>query len=170
MSAAQIVSAAPSDEQRRDPADTMRRALAGWTEWLPGDSTSYRVRVVPAAPSHGTHPPAPGTTTTRPAAPGRSYPACAAGGITSPEALLGALDTIRRAPEGHRRATLYGSARGVARMVGAGALTGDRAWDELRAAGQAAGQTGRETRAAILGAFRDEGVPLAPLADARGGA
>ncbi|MBI1759335.1 MAG: bifunctional DNA primase/polymerase [Actinobacteria bacterium] len=83
------------------------------------------------------------------------------GGISSPPALLAAhMDAVRRAPEGRRRATLYGAARGVARMVAAGALTHPDALAVLTDAGRAAQQTDRETRAAIDGAFRDEGVPL----------
>jgi hypothetical protein len=86
-------------------------------------------------------------------------PARGAGGISSPPALLAAhLRAVRNAPEGRRRATLYGAARGVARMVAAGAITADHAKAVLTAAGQAAEQTPREIRAAISGAFRDEGV------------
>lgn len=81
-------------------------------------------------------------------------------GIRAPGALLAAhLDAVRRAPTGRRRATLYGSARGVARMVAAGALSTADAWAALSDAGRGAGQTEREVRAAILGGFRDEGVP-----------
>ena len=51
----------------------------------------------------------------------------AAGGISSPAALLAAhLRAVQNAPEGRRRVTLYGAARGVARMVTAGAITGRR--------------------------------------------
>ncbi|MEU0557433.1 bifunctional DNA primase/polymerase [Dactylosporangium sp. NPDC006015] len=82
-----------------------------------------------------------------------------AGGISSPDALLRSLlDTIRRAPKGRRRATLYGSARGVARMVAANAISTHDALNALYDAGISAGQTDRETRAAITGGFRDEGV------------
>jgi hypothetical protein len=82
-----------------------------------------------------------------------------AGGISSPPALLAAhLRAVRSAPEGKRRHTLYGAARGVARMVAAGAITTDDATALLTAAGLAALQTPREIRAAISGAFRDEGV------------
>ena len=43
---------------------------------------------------------------------------------SSPAALLAAhLDAVARAPEGRRRTTLYGAARGVARMVAARAIT-----------------------------------------------
>ena len=82
-----------------------------------------------------------------------------AGGISSPPALLDALlRAVKKAPEGRRRATLYGAARGVARMVAAGALTEPVARAALEAAGTAAQQTPREIRAAIDGAFHDEGV------------
>jgi hypothetical protein len=80
-------------------------------------------------------------------------------GISSPSALLAAnLRAVRDAPEGRRRHTLYGAARGVARMVAAGAITTEDAHAVLAAAGQQAGQTPREIRAAISGAFHDEGV------------
>jgi hypothetical protein len=86
-------------------------------------------------------------------------PTRSAGGISSPSALLAAhLRAVQQAPEGKRRHTLYGAARGVARMVAAGALTAEDACAALTAAGQAAQQTPREIRAAISGAFHDEGV------------
>lgn len=82
------------------------------------------------------------------------------GGITSPEALLAAtLTTVRTAPKGRRRTTLYGAARGLARMVTAGALTHTRAVAALTDAGRAAQQTDRDIHAAITGGFRDEGLP-----------
>ena len=50
-------------------------------------------------------------------------PARGAGGISSPAALLAAhLRAVQNAPEGRRRVTLYGAARGVARMALAGAM------------------------------------------------
>jgi hypothetical protein len=80
-----------------------------------------------------------------------------AGGISSPAALLAAhLHAIATAPEGRRRVTLYGAARGIARMVTAGALSEADARAALTAAGLAAQQTDRDIRAAIDGAFRDE--------------
>ena len=86
-------------------------------------------------------------------------PVRAAGGISSPAALLEAnLAAVRSAPEGKRRHTLYGAARGVARMVAAGAITEHDARAVLTAAGLAAQQTERDIRAAIDGAFRDEGA------------
>ena len=86
-------------------------------------------------------------------------PAREGGGISSPAALLAAhLRAVQRAPEGKRRVTLYGAARGAARMVIAGAITEHDARATLTAAGQAAGQTGRDIRAAINGGFQDEGT------------
>ncbi|WP_433298965.1 bifunctional DNA primase/polymerase [Actinoplanes sp. CA-030573] len=86
-------------------------------------------------------------------------------GITDPAALLAAnLDAVARAPEGTRRTTLYGAARGVARMVAAGALTAADAYAALNAAGRAAGQSHRDTRAAILGGFRAESVATEGIA------
>ncbi|GID94559.1 bifunctional DNA primase/polymerase [Amorphoplanes digitatis] len=86
-------------------------------------------------------------------------------GISSPAALLAAhLDTLARAPEGRRRNTLYGVARGVARMVAAGALTATDAHTVLYQAGRAAGQTDRDTRAAIADGFRHESVATEGIA------
>ena len=86
-------------------------------------------------------------------------PTRAAGGISSPPALLAALlRAVRAAPEGRRRVTLYGVARGVARLAAAGAITEADARAVLTAAGLAAQQTKRDIRAAIDGAFKDEGA------------
>ncbi|WP_433299028.1 bifunctional DNA primase/polymerase [Actinoplanes sp. CA-030573] len=86
-------------------------------------------------------------------------------GISDPAALLAAnLAAIARAPEGSRRNTVYGAARGVARMVTAGAITAADGYTALYAAGRAAGQTDRDTRAAILGGFRAESVATEGLA------
>jgi hypothetical protein len=86
-------------------------------------------------------------------------PTRAAGGISSPGALLAAhLRAVQTAPEGRRRVTLYGAARGVARMVAAGAITEPDARAALTAAGLAAQQTPRDIQAAIDGAFHDEGA------------
>ncbi len=83
------------------------------------------------------------------------------GGITSPTALLDALlATVRTARKGRRRATLYGAARGVARMVRARALDSAAAVAVLTDVGHAAQQSERDIRNAITGGFRDEGVPL----------
>ena len=110
-----------------------------------------------AAVARSAAPPVPAVT--RPSGP---VPVRGAGGISSPSALLGSLlKTVRDAPEGRRRGTLYGAARGVARMVAAGALTEADARAALTAAGTAAQQTPREIRAAIDGAFTDEGVAAA---------
>jgi hypothetical protein len=82
-----------------------------------------------------------------------------AGGISSPGALLAAhLRAIQTAAEGKRRTTLYGAARGVARMVTAGAITEPDARAALTTAGLAASQTERDTRAAIDSAFTAEGA------------
>ncbi|GAB2565114.1 bifunctional DNA primase/polymerase [Kribbella endophytica] len=81
------------------------------------------------------------------------------GGISHPDKLLNAhLDAVRRAGEGRRRTTLYGAARGVARMVAAGAIEYAAAVAALTGAGREAEQTEREIRAAIAGGFRDEGI------------
>jgi hypothetical protein len=81
------------------------------------------------------------------------------GGISHPDKLLSALlDAVRRAAEGHRRTTLYGAARGVARMVAAGAIDHTTAVAALTDVGREAEQTDREIRAAIAGGFRDEGI------------
>ncbi|MFI7598423.1 bifunctional DNA primase/polymerase [Actinoplanes sp. NPDC049681] len=80
-------------------------------------------------------------------------------GISNPAALLQALlDTAEHAPEGSRRTTLYGAARGVARLVAAGALTAPDAYHALYDAGVRAQQTHRDIHAAITGGFRAEGV------------
>ncbi len=95
----------------------------------------------------------------RPAPPSGPPVTRRAGGISSPPALLAAhLRAVQQAPEGRRRVTLYGAARGIARMVTAGALTEADARAALTAAGLAAQQTERDIRAAIDGAFRDEGA------------
>jgi hypothetical protein len=88
-------------------------------------------------------------------------PASARGGISSPTALLSALlRQVTTAPEGRRRATLYGVAHGVARIVATGSLDATTAVELLTDAGRDAGQTDREIRAAIAGGFTDEGVPM----------
>jgi hypothetical protein len=94
-----------------------------------------------------------------PPVPDLPLPARRAGGISSPPALLAAhLRALQDAPEGQRRHTLYGAARGVYRMVTAGAITEHDARAALTAAGLAAQQTERDIRAAIDGAFKDEGA------------
>jgi hypothetical protein len=82
-------------------------------------------------------------------------------GISRPDRLLEAnLNRVRTAVPGTRRSTLYGVARGVARMVTAGVIGLGDAYDVLMAEGRAAEQTERDTRRAIEGGFRAEGVRL----------
>lgn len=86
-------------------------------------------------------------------------------GISSPAALLQAhLAAVDRAAEGARRTTLYGAARGVARMVAAGAITEHDAYEALYDAGVRAQQIHRDIHAAIVGGFRAEAVALVELA------
>jgi hypothetical protein len=83
-----------------------------------------------------------------------------AGAISAPDRLLSVLlDRVRYADPGRRRVTLYGSSRGVARMVAAGAISSTDAYAALMEVGLAVGQTEKSSRAAILGGFKDEGVP-----------
>ena len=92
-------------------------------------------------------------------APSGPTPTHRARGISSPSALLAAhLDAIARAPEGTRRHTLYGAARGVARMVLAEAITPTDAITALTDAGRRAEQTERDIRTAITAGFHAEGV------------
>jgi hypothetical protein len=85
-----------------------------------------------------------------------------AGGISHPEKLLAAiLAKVETAEEGKRRTTLYGAARGVARMIAAGALDHAAGVAALTEAGREAEQTEREIRNAIAGGFRDEGLSAA---------
>lgn len=89
----------------------------------------------------------------------RATSARAAGGISFPDRLLAAnLDAVRLAAPGTRRVRLFGAARGVARMVAAGAISVGDAWAVLTEAGLAAEQSERDTRRAIEGGFRAEGV------------
>jgi hypothetical protein len=82
-----------------------------------------------------------------------------AGGISCPDRLLtSTLNAVRNAPEGKRRTTLYGAARGVARMVAAGAISQADAVAALTDVGQQVEQTARDIRAAITDGFRDEGI------------
>jgi hypothetical protein len=84
------------------------------------------------------------------------------GGISHPDKLLTTLlDRVHSAPQGKRRTTLYGVARGVARMVRAGAIDQADAITALTYAGLQAAQSDREIRAAIDGGFRDEGIAAA---------
>lgn len=85
-------------------------------------------------------------------------------GISNPTALLKSiLAAVERAQPGTRRYTLYGAARGVARMVAAGVLGELDAIDALTHTGRRAEQTDRDIRAAIVGGFRAEHVPLTPI-------
>ena len=87
--------------------------------WVGGRPVNEMPPALRAAVARPAAPPAPAVT--RPSGP---VPVRGAGGISSPSALLAAhLRAVQQAPEGRRRATLYGAARGVARMVAAGALT-----------------------------------------------
>jgi hypothetical protein len=119
--------------------------------WVAGRAVS---EMAPALRDALTPPPAPA-----PPSLSGPVPARRAGAISSPRALLAAhLQAVRNAPEGRRRVTLYGAARGVARMIAAGAITTEQAQAALTAAGLAAQQTPKQIRAAISGAFHDEGV------------
>jgi hypothetical protein len=118
-----------------------------------GHGTPAVAEMPPALVTACLPPPAAGTPPTGPT------PTRPGGGISHPDRLLTAhLDAVRRAPEGHRRTTLYGAARGVARMVAAGAISHTDAVAALADAGRQAKQTDREIRAAITGGFRDEGI------------
>ncbi|WP_112248798.1 bifunctional DNA primase/polymerase [Kribbella monticola] len=91
--------------------------------------------------------------------PAASMPTSSGGGISHPDRLLDSLlDAVRRAPKGKRRTTLYGAARGVARMVAAGAIDQADAVTALTDVGYQAAQTARDIQAAIAGGFRDEGI------------
>ena len=61
-------------------------------------------------------------------------------------------------------ATLYGAARGVARMVAAGAVDPLDAVAALTAAGRRAEQTDRDINAAIVGGFKAEHVSIEGIA------
>ncbi|MDX2974011.1 bifunctional DNA primase/polymerase [Kribbella solani] len=101
-------------------------------------------------------PPMPAESTTLPAGPIRTT---RAGGISNPHGLLtSTLNAVRNAPEGKRRTTLYGAARGVARMVAAGAISHADAIAALTDVGLQVDQTARDIRAAIAGGFHDEGI------------
>lgn len=130
--------------------------VTGWPYlWIGGRPVvSMRAPLVEACcPSAGAAPAAASAPTTR-----TNFGA--ARRIVSPAGLLQwNLDLLRRAGHGHRRRTLYGVARNIARdLVATGAMTSTEAWAVLIEAGRAAEQTERDIRAAILGGFRDEGV------------
>lgn len=80
------------------------------------------------------------------------------GRVAHPAKLVDAcLTRVRTAPEGRRRVTLYGAARGVARAIHAG-FDHDAAITLLTQVGRDAGQTDRDIHAAITGAFTAEGL------------
>lgn len=125
-----------------------------WVRRRPVNEIAPALRAAALAPAAPPSPPQPAPTPTSWTTTARS-----AGAISSPRALLTAhLDAVTRAPKGRRRRTLYGAARGVARMIRAGALTPTEGRTALIAAGRAAQQTDRDIHNAINGGFRDEGV------------
>ncbi|MFG1785832.1 bifunctional DNA primase/polymerase [Rhodococcus oryzae] len=84
------------------------------------------------------------------------------GAISHPDKLMSALVArIREAPEGRRRVTLYGCARGAALIVAAGHLTSTDAYDTLVSACDAARWPwAKSTPNAIRDGFAAEGVTL----------
>jgi hypothetical protein len=111
-------------------------------------------------------PPAPSATTASAGAAGRrgtrrfsaSPTGAGAGLVRHPGRLVNAcLATVQRAPEGRRRVTLYGAARGVARAIHAG-FDHDTGVELLTRAGRDAEQTDRDIHAAITDAFTAEGL------------
>jgi hypothetical protein len=101
-----------------------------------------------------------------PATPVRTPPAgsnlnAAGGQVRYPAKLVDAcLTRIRTAPEGRRRVTLYGAARGVARAIHAG-FDPDTGITLLTQAGRDAAQTDRDIHVAITDAFTAEGLNVA---------
>jgi hypothetical protein len=78
--------------------------------------------------------------------------------VRHPDRLVAAcLASVRHAPEGQRRATLYGAARGVARAIRHG-FDHDTAVALLFEAGRDAEQSERDIHAAIAGGFTAEGL------------
>ncbi|GAA2843525.1 bifunctional DNA primase/polymerase [Kribbella solani] len=125
-------------------------------QWGAGLGEPYEM---PPALIHACLPPLPAEIPAHPAGPIRTTSKPGGGGISHPERLLDAhLDAVRNAGQGKRRTTLYGAARGVARMVAAGAIQRADAVAALTAVGQQADQTARDIQAAITGGFRDEGI------------
>ncbi len=111
----------------------------------------------PALRAALTPPPLPSPPRSSPAALSAPPRAPGAGGISDPAALLAAhLRAIADAPEGHRRHTVYGAARGAWRIIATGAITEADGRAALTAAGLAAGQTPRDIAAAIDGGFTAE--------------
>ncbi|AVT34832.1 DNA primase [Plantactinospora sp. BC1] len=121
-------------------------------QWVPG----RQVEEMPPALVEACEPAPPAPEPTRPTGPISTR---TAGGISHPDRLLAAhLHAVTNAPEGARRTTLYGAARGVARMVAAHAIDQADAVAALTDAGRRAEQTERDIRAAIRGGFQAEGV------------
>lgn len=80
------------------------------------------------------------------------------GQVKDPEKMVDAcLAAVRNAPEGRRRFTLYGAARGIARAIHAG-FHPDTGVALLIEAGRDADQTDRDIHAAITDAFTAEGL------------
>jgi hypothetical protein len=98
-----------------------------------------------------------GTPATAAAGPTRAGGTCA-DRIRHPDAQVNAcLAAVRSAPEGKRRVTLYGAARGVARAILAG-FDPDIGIALLTQTGRDAEQTDRDIHAAITDAFTAEGL------------
>ncbi|MBE1485221.1 bifunctional DNA primase/polymerase [Plantactinospora soyae] len=120
--------------------------------WVPG----RQMEEMPPALVEACEPAPPAPAPPRPTGPISTR---TAEGISHPERLLAAhLDAVASAPEGARRTTLYGAARGVARMVAAHAIDQADAVTALTNAGRQAEQSDRDIRAAIRGGFHAEGV------------
>ncbi|HEX5742009.1 MAG TPA: bifunctional DNA primase/polymerase [Pilimelia sp.] len=129
-------------------------------QWVPSDRdidemppsllTACRPRTAAPARHTTTYTPA----TTSPTTPG-------GGRISYPHRLLAALiKRVDTAPAGTRRTTLYGCARGGARIVAAHQLDAAAVIDALTEVGRRVGQPERDITAAIRGGFQAEGVPL----------
>jgi hypothetical protein len=83
----------------------------------------------------------------------------AAGGISHPDKLLDAiLAKVENRASGFRRVSLYGAARGVAKMIHAGAITYEHGVAKLTDSGRTCEQSERDTRRAIEDGFRAEGL------------
>ncbi|MEV4418227.1 bifunctional DNA primase/polymerase, partial [Catellatospora sp. NPDC049609] len=93
---------------------------------------------------------------------GHPTPPRSGGAASYPDRLMDALAVrIHQAPNGRRRVTLFGCARGAARMVAAGQMTPVEAYDRLVAACDAAGWPwAKSTPNAIREGFAAEGVRL----------
>ncbi|WP_433008378.1 bifunctional DNA primase/polymerase [Kribbella sp. CA-294648] len=120
---------------------------------------AHELEEMPPALVEACLPPMPALSPAPPTTPTTTIPG---GGISHPDKLLSAhIDAVRHAPKGKRRTTLYGAARGVARMVAAGVIDQADAVAALTYAGHVAAQSDRDIRAAITGGFRDEGIAAA---------